>query len=168
MIQLDNQDIRFLEARVKEYGDARKLIIKLIEELDVRLVMPDGSRPRQSNSYVWQRTLAEFHYLINKCMDEGMSDKEYDNIMVMYNTIMTINTAYETENPPIIYTKKVNAGKRTNKTYKVKSMFNDDIIDVGDKAVKVKPKKETVAERKAKLINSKAVSFAFGNFKAKD
>ena len=46
-------------------------------------------------------------------------------------------------------------------------MFDGDTLKVGEKAVKAKPKKETVAERKAKILSSKAVTFAFGGLKPK-
>lgn len=168
MVTLDAQDIRFVEAHIKQYGGIDKVIQVVLKELDATLVLPDGSRPRQTNSYVWQRSDAEFAYLLNKAMDNGMTNEEYTKVMEQYGEVLKKNELYELENPPVVYSKKVRSSStRKVRVDKVQSMFDGDILKVGEKAVKAKPKKETVAERKAKILSSKAVTFAFGGLKPK-
>lgn len=168
MVTLDAQDIRFVEAHIKQYGGIDKAIQVVLKELDATLVLPDGSRPRQTNSYVWQRSDAEFAYLLNKAIDNGITNEEYSKVMEQYGEVLKKNQVYELENPPIIYSKKVRGSTRKVQVDKVQSMFDGDILKVGEKAVKAKPKKETVAERKARILSNKAVTFAFGGFKAKN
>lgn len=169
MVTLDAQDIRFVEAHIKQYGGIDKAIQVVLKELDATLVLPDGSRPRQTNSYVWQRSDAEFAYLLNKAMDNGMTNEEYAKVMEQYGEVLKKNELYELENPPVVYSKKVRSSStRKVRVDKVQSMFDGDILKVGEKAVKAKPKKETVAERKARILSNKAVTFAFGGFKAKN
>lgn len=168
MVKLDAQDIRFVEAHIKQYGGIDKAIQVVLKELDATLVLPDGSRPRQTNSYVWQRSDAEFSYLLNKAMDNGMTNEEYSKVMEQYGEVLKKNQIYELENPPIVYSKKVRGGVKNVRIDKVQSMFDGDTLKVGNKAVKAKPKKETVAERKARILSNKAVTFAFGGFKAKN
>jgi len=165
MVTLDAQDIRFVEAHIKQYGGIDKVIQVVLKELDATLVLPDGSRPRQTNSYVWQRSDAEFAYLLNKAMDNGMTNEEYTKVMEQYGEVLKKNELYELENPPVVYSKKVRSSTRKVRVDKVQSMFDGDILKVGEKA---KPKKETVAERKARILSNKAVTFAFGGFKAKN
>ena len=168
MVTLDAQDIRFVEAHIKQYGGIDKAIQVVLKELDATLVLPDGSRPRQTNSYVWQRSDAEFAYLLNKAMDNGMTNEEYTKVMEQYGEVLKKNELYELENPPIVYSKKVRSSTRKVRVDNVLSMFDGDALKVGKKAVKAKPKKETVTERKARILSNKAVTFAFGNFKAKN
>ena len=166
MVTLDAQDIRFVELHIKQYGGIDKAIQVMLKELDATLVLPDGNRPRQTNSYVWQRSDAEFAYLLNKAMDNGMTNEEYAKVMEQYGEVLKKNQLYELENPPVVYSKRVHSGVRKVRVDKVQSMFDGDILKVGQKAVK--PKKETVAERKARILSNKAVTFAFGNFKTKN
>ena len=168
MVTLDTQDIRFVEAHIKQYGGIDKAIQVMLKELDATLVLPDGSRPRQTNSYVWQRSDAEFAYLLNKAMDNGMTNEEYTKVMEQYGEVLKKNQLYELENPPVVYSKKVRGGTRKVRVDEVQSMFDGDILKVGEKAVKAKPKKETVAKRKARILSNKAVTFAFEGFKAKN
>lgn len=168
MVTLDAQDIRFVEAHIKQYGGIDKAIQVVLKELDATLVLPDGSRPRQTNSYVWQRSDAEFAYLLNKAMDNGMTNEEYSKVMEQYGEVLKKNQVYELENPPVVYSNKVRSSARKVRVDNVLSMFDGDALKVGKKAVKAKPKKETVAERKARILSNKAVTFAFGNFKAKN
>ena len=167
MVELDAQDIRFVEAHIKQYGGIDKAIQVVLKELDATLVLPDGGRPRQTNSYVWQRSDAEFAYLLNKAMDNGMTNEEYAKVMEQYGEVLKKNKLFELENPPVVYSKKVRSSTRKVRVDKVQSMFDGDTLKVGEKAVKAKPKKETVAERKAKILSSKAVTFAFGGLKPK-
>lgn len=166
MVELNAQDIRFVEAHIKQYGGIDKAIQVVLKELDATLVLPDGGRPRQTNSYVWQRSDAEFAYLLNKAMDNGMTNEEYAKVMEQYREVLKKNELFELENPPIVYSKKVRSTCKV-RVDKVQSMFDGDTLKVGEKAVKAKPKKETVAERKAKILSSKAVTFAFGGLKPK-
>lgn len=168
MVTLDAQDIRFVEAHIKQYGGIDKAIQVVLKELDATLVLPDGSRPRQTNSYVWQRSDAEFAYLLNKAMDNGMTNEEYTKVMEQYGEVLKKNELYELENPPVVYSKKVRSSARKVRVDNVLSMFDGDALKVGKKAVKAEPKKETVTERKARILSNKAVTFAFGNFKAKN
>ena len=158
---LDDSDIRMLEYRIKEYGGIEKLMERIFKELDATVVYPDGFRPRQTNSYVWKRKDSEFHYLLNKLCDDGITNEEYNNYINRYNEICANNIAFEKENPPIVYDKKKQTRTKTTRVDKVKSMFGNEELNVGEKAVKVKPKKETVAERKAKLLNNKAIKLTF-------
>lgn len=168
MVTLDAQDIRFVEARIKQYGGIDKAMQVVLKELDATLVLPDGSRPRQTNSYVWQKSDAEFTYLLNKAMDNGMTNEEYTKVMKQYGEVLKKNELYELENPPVVYSKKFRSSTRKVRVDKVQSMFDSDILKVEEKAVKAKPKKETVTERKARILSNKAVTFAFGGFKAKN
>lgn len=168
MIELDEQDKRFIAAHIKQYGGIRATLEVVLKELDATVVLPDGGRPRQTISYVWKRVDAEFHYLLNAAMDRGMSNEDYNDIMERYNAVIEKNKQFEIENPPIIYSKKAKTSARKVRVDKVKSIFGEDTLNVGEKAVKAKPKKETIADRKRKLLNSKAVTFAFGSIKSKE
>lgn len=88
MVTLDAQDIRFVESHIKQYGGIDKAIQVVLKELDATLVLSDGSRPRQTNSYVWQRSDAEFAYLLNKAMDNGMTNEEYSKVMDQYGEVL--------------------------------------------------------------------------------
>ena len=103
MVELDAQDIRFIESHIKERGGIDKAIQVVLKELDATLVLPDGGRPRQTNSYVWQRSDAEFAYLLNKAMDNGMTNEEYAKVMEQYGEVLKKNELFELENPPIVY-----------------------------------------------------------------
>lgn len=142
MVTLDAQDIRFVESHIKQYGGIDKAIQVVLKELDATLVLSDGSRPRQTNSYVWQRSDAEFAYLLNKAMDNGMTNEEYSKVMDQYGEVLKKNQIYELENPPIVYSKKVRGSVKNVRIDKVQSMFDGDILKVGNKAVKAKPKKK--------------------------
>ena len=100
-------------------------------------------------------------------MDNGMTNEEYAKVMEQYGEVLKKNELFELENPPVVYSKKVRSNTRKVRVDKVQSMFDGDTLKVGEKAVKAKPKKETVAERKAKILSSKAVTFAFGGLKPK-
>ena len=166
MYQLDARDIRFVNSRIKEYkNDIKRLINVVIKELDATLILPDGGRPRQTNSFVWEYSNAEFHYLLNLLIDDGLTNEEYNDIMNRYNATIENNKKFELENPPIIYDKKRSKVKRTSKkTATTTDMFTGEKF-VMNKSGELKPKKETIAERKAKLLNEKATKFAF-SFKA--
>lgn len=168
MLELDNQDIRFINSHIQQYGGIREAIEVILKELDATLVLPDGSRPRQTISYVWRRAEAEFHYLLNMAMDDGMTNEQYDDYITRYNSILKTNKEFEEENPPIVYDKKGRSKTKRVRVDKVKSIFNNDDLAVGEKAVKAKPKKETIADRKRKAIVGKAVTFAFGGLKPKE
>lgn len=168
MLQLDAQDIRFIHAHIKQYDGVHGAIEVTLKELDASIVLPDGGRPRQTNSYVWKRVDAEFHYLLNMAMDNGLTNDQYTKYINRYNAIIKANEEFEKENPPIVYTKKAKSSTKKVRVDKVKSMFNGDELAVGEKAVKAKPKKETIADRKRKALASKAVTFAFGGFKPKE
>lgn len=168
MLQLDAQDIRFVHAHIKQYDGVHGAIEVALKELDASIILPDGSRPRQTNSYVWKRTDAEFHYLLNMAMDNGLTNDQYTEYINRYDAIIKANEEFEKENPPIVYTKKAKSASKKVRVDKVKSIFNDDELSVGEKAVKAKPKKETIADRKRKALASKAVTFAFGGLKSKE
>lgn len=168
MIQLDSQDIRFLKARIKEYDGPHNLIEQIIKELDATLVLPDGFRPRQTNSYVWKRTDAEFHYLLNELMDNGITNEVYNEYITRYNNVLERNKEFELEHPPVVYAKKAKSSVKRVRVDKVNSMFDGDELKVGEKAVKTKVKKETIADRKRKALSNKAVTFAFGGLKSKE
>lgn len=168
MVELDAQDIRFIHAHIKQHNGIMNTIDVVLKELDATLVLPDGGRPRQTISYVWQRSDAEFHYLLNLAMDKGLTNEVYNDIMGRYNAVLQKNKEFEEANPPIIYSKKVRTGTKRVRVDKVQSIFDGDTLKVGEKAVKAKPKKETVADRKRKLLNNKAVTFAFGGLKTKE
>lgn len=161
MIKLDAQDIRMVEARIKEYNGERNLINRILKELDATLVLPDGGRPRQTISYVWKHTDAVFHYLLNKLMDDGLDNDEYNAIMLEYKEVLANNAKYEQENPPVVYSKK----KKSTVIKSKKQVTTTDMF-TGEKSVmtksgSLKVKKETVAERKARLFNEKASKFTF-------
>lgn len=168
MLQLDAQDIRFIHYHIKQYGGIYEALEVTLKELDATVVYPDGSRPRQTNSYVWQRVDAEFHYLLNMAMDNGMTNEQYNEYVTRYNAIIKTNKEFEEEHPPVVYAKKAKSTTKKVRVDKVKSIFNGDDLAVGEKAVKAKPKKETIADRKRKALASKAVTFAFGGFKPKE
>lgn len=170
-MKLDAQDIRFIEYHVKQYGGIINAIEVCLKELDATYTLPDGYRPRQTNSYVWKKVDAEFQYLLNNALDHNIIDNnQHDTIIKRYFDICNNNKEYEKENPPVIFDKKVSKGTKKVRIDKVKSMFDSkETLNVGETAKVSKPKKETIADRKAKLVSSKSVSFAFNgtNFKKK-
>ncbi len=161
VVVLDNSDIRMLEYRIKEYGSINKLMERILYELDATIIFSGILRPRQTNSYVWKRTDAEFHYLLNKLCDEGLTNEEYNNYINRYNEVCAKNIAFEKENPPVVYDKKKINKTKSVRVDKVKSIFNNEELNVGEKTIKVKLKKETVVERKAKMLDNKAIKLTF-------
>lgn len=169
IVKLDAQDIRFLVNRIVQYGTVRDLIPVILKELDASYTMPDGSRPRQTISYVWQRSNAEFHYLLNLLLDDNIDDNEYNGYIEQYNDVIAANKEYELANPPVVYDKKKRTVAKKVRVDNVSSMFNaDETLKVGVKATKVKEKKLTAAEKKVINLNNKSVKFALNIFKPKE
>lgn len=155
---LDDIDIRMLKYRITEHGSAKSLMEQILHELDATLVLPDGSRPRQTISYVWQKTDASFFWLIDYLADNGMTNEEYKDYISRRAAIIDNNLKFEEENPPIIYS---NTKKRST-TKKVKAIVDDKSnIDDDKNNTKVKKdKKPSAAEiRKNRVISTATFNF---------
>ena len=77
------------------------------------------------------------------------------------------NLDFERRNPVRYYSKEPRKRTRSsNRVNQSKDVFTGKPIDVSTGIAKaIKPKKETIAQRKAKLLGGKAVSFAFNGLK---
>lgn len=165
-VVLDKFDINMLHYRIKQHGGDAKLVMEdVIKNLDATFTCPDGSRPRQTNSYVWKRTDAEFFWLIDYLADNGMTNEEYKDYISRRAAMIDKSLKYEEENPPIDYIKvsKAKAKKTVKKAIaKEKDMFSGEVKDVDIKTGKVKRKtaKDIRQDRIAKTAT-------FNIFKAK-
>ena len=77
------------------------------------------------------------------------------------------NLDFERRNPVRYYSKEPRKRARSSsRVNQSKDVFTGQPIDVSTGITKaIKPKKETIAQRKAKLLGGKAVSFAFNGLK---
>lgn len=165
-VVLDSKDIRRLENRIKEYGSIESLLERIFVELDATFTMDNGMRPRQTNSYVWHHTDAEFHYLIDKLCDQGIDNEIYNDYMRRYNNICEYNTLYEKENPPIDYggpeTVKSKKKATRKKVATTKDMFTGETKKVNPKNGKeIKPSPAEV--RRNRIIAGASFSFDIKN-----
>ena len=143
--KLDDRDIRYINY-VIDKSTMADAIESYIKDLDCTTIYPDGSRPRQTINYGYRITLSSIEYILDK------HEKNLD---------------FERRNPIRYYSKE--SRKRTRSASRVnqsKDVFTGKPIDVSTGIAKaIKPKKETIAQRKAKLLGGKAVSFAFNGLK---
>lgn len=174
---LDDKDKRWFEYLVKTKCTYEKAIDYIINnDLDCTTIYKDGSRPRQTINYGYRRSIGGIYYLLwlmeSKITFKDNMDKFYiykTNILNLLNEIHQKNIDFEKSNPICYYRKKSRTSKTTStKLHITKDAFSDDQLSIGEHSTKViKPKKETVAERKIKLANSKAISFAGLSFNPK-
>ena len=146
-----------------------------IKDLDCTTIYPDGSRPRQTINYGYRITLSSIEYILDKLYlvlehhpEKAQSYIDYRNsIIKRIIDIHEKNLDFERRNPVRYYSKEPR--KRTRSASRVnqsKDVFTGKPIDVSTGIAKaIKPKKETIAQRKAKLLGGKAVSFAFNGLK---
>lgn len=161
--KLDNRDIRYINY-VIDKSTMADAIESYIKDLDCTTIYPDGSRPRQTINYGYRITLSSIEYIL----DKAQSYIDYRNTII--KRIIDIhekNLDFERRNPVRYYSKEPR--KRTRSASRVnqsKDVFTGKPIDVSTGIAKaIKPKKETIAQRKAKLLGGKAVSFAFNGLK---
>ena len=85
----------------------------------------------------------------------------------MYKRQHEKNLDFERRNPVRYYSKKPRKRARnSSRINQSKDVFTGQPIDVSAGIAKaIKPKKETIAQRKAKLLGGKAVNFAFNGLK---
>ena len=150
-------------------------IFNITKDLDCTTIYPDGSRPRQTINYGYRITLSSIEYILDKLYlvlehhpEKAQSYIDYRNTII--KRIIDIhekNLDFERRNPVRYYSKEPR--KRTRSASRVnqsKDVFTGKPIDVSTGIAKaIKPKKETIAQRKAKLLGGKAVSFAFNGLK---
>lgn len=154
--KLDNRDIRYINY-VIDKSTMADAIESYIKDLDCTTIYPDGSRPRQTINYGYRITLSSIEYILDKAYlilehhpEKAQSYIDYRNTII--KRIIDIhekNLDFERRNPVRYYSKKPRKS-----------------IDVSTGIAKaIKPKKETIVQRKAKLLGGKAVSFAFNDLK---
>ena len=161
--KLDDRDIRYINY-VIDKSTMADAIESYIKDLDCTIIYPDGSRPRQTINYGYRITLSSIEYILNK----AQSYIDYRNsIIKRIIDIHEKNLDFERRNSVRYYSKEPR--KRTRSASRVnqsKDVFTGKPIDVSTGIAKaIKPKKETIAQRKAKLLGGKAVSFAFNGLK---
>lgn len=154
--KLDDRDIRYINY-VIDKSTMADAIESYIKDLDCTIIYPDGSRPRQTINYGYRITLSSIEYILDKLYlvlehhpEKAQSYIDYRNsIIKRIIDIHEKNLDFERRNPVRYYSKEPRKP-----------------IDVSTGIAKaIKPKKETIAQRKAKLLGSKAVSFAFNGLK---
>lgn len=161
--KLDDRDIRYINY-VIDKSTMADAIESYIKDLDCTTIYPDGSRPRQTINYGYRITLSSIEYIL----DKAQSYIDYRNsIIKRIIDIHEKNLDFERRNPIRYYSKEPR--KRTRSVSRVnqsKDVFTGKPIDVSTGIAKaIKPKKETIAQRKAKLLGGKAVSFVFNGLK---
>ncbi len=171
--KLDDRDIRYINY-VIDKSTMADAIESYIKDLDCTIIYPDGSRPRQTINYGYRITLSSIEYILDKLYlvlehhpEKAQSYIDYRNsIIKRIIDIHEKNLDFERRNPVRYYSKEPR--KRTRSASRVnqsKDVFTGKPIDVSTGIAKaIKPKKETIAQRKAKLLGGKAVSFAFNFF----
>lgn len=166
--KLDDRDIRYINY-VIDKSTMADAIESYIKDLDCTTIYPDGSRPRQTINYGYRITLSSIEYILDKAYlilehhpEKAQSYIDYRNsIIKRIIDIHEKNLDFERRNPVRYYSKE--SRKRTRQS---KDVFTGKPIDVSTGIAKaIKPKKETIAQRKAKLLGGKAVSFAFNGLK---
>lgn len=172
--KLDGMYIRYINYLINK-SNAHGAIEYFIKDLDCTTIYDDGSRPRQTINYSYRIAISSIEYILDQLylVLEEHPEKAQDYIDYRNNIIKKVinihekNIDFERRNPVRYYTKE--SRKRTRSSSRVntaKDIFTNNAIDVSTGVVKaVKSKKETVAQRKAKLLGGKAVSFAFSGLK---
>lgn len=165
--KLDNRDIRYINY-VIDKSTMTDAIESYIKDLDCTIIYPDGSRPRQTINYGYRITLSSIEYILDKLYlvlehhpEKAQSYIDYRNsIIKRIIDIHEKNLDFERRNLVRYYSKEPRKRTRSsNRVNQSKDVFTGKPIDV------IKPKKETIAQRKAKLLGGKAVSFAFNGLK---
>lgn len=161
--KLDDRDIRYINY-VIDKSTMADAIESYIKDLDCTTIYPDGSRPRQTINYGYRITLSSIEYIL----DKAQSYIDYRNTII--KRIIDIhekNLDFERRNPVRYYSKESRKRARSaSRVNQSKDVFTGQPIDVSAGIAKaIKPKKETIAQRKAKLLGGKAVSFAFNGLK---
>lgn len=172
--KLDDKDIRYINHLINKSNMA-DTIEYLIKDLDCTTIYADNSRPRQTINYGYRITISSIEYILDqlylvleKHPEKAQGYIDYrNNIIKRITEIHEKNIDFERGNPVRHYIKE--SRRRTRSVSKVdtaKDVFTGKPIDVSTGVAKaVKSKKETVAQRKAKLLGGKAISFAFNNMK---
>lgn len=168
--KLDDRDIRYINHAIGKSTMAN-VIESYIKDLDCTTIYPDGYRPRQTINYGYRITLSSIEYILDKAYlilehypEKVKSYTDYRNsIIKRIIDIHEKNLDFERRNPVRHYSKESKKRLRVNQS---KDVFTGKPIDVSTGIAKaIKPKKETIAQRKAKLLGGKAVSFAFNSLK---
>lgn len=164
--KLDDRDIRYINY-VIDKSTMADAIESYIKDLDCTTIYPDGSRPRQTINYGYRITLSSIEYILDKAYlilehhpEKAQSYIDYRNsIIKRIIDIHEKNLDFERRNPVRYYSKEPRKRARSaNRVNQSKDVFTGI-------AKAIKPKKETIAQRKAKLLGGKAVSFAFNGLK---
>lgn len=161
---LDAQDKRWYDYLIRTKGGEIAALYFLLKGLDCSRIYPDGSRPMQTINYAYRTDIAGFIY-INNQLTQRMPECEVD----FYDKLVTRheeNLNFETNNPPIYYSKKQRTSTRSSRrTAETEDIFSGEksTIDVGTGRV-VRPR-DNATVRKAKALKDKSISFAFNNFK---
>lgn len=161
--KLDDSDIRYINYIIDKSTMA-DVIESYIKDLDCTTIYPDGSRPRQTINYGYRITLSSIEYIL----DKAQSYIDYRNsIIKRIIDIHEKNLDFERRNPVRYYSKEPRKRARSSsRVNQSKDVFTGQPIDVSTGIAKaIKPKKETIAQRKAKLLGGKAVSFVFNGLK---
>lgn len=172
--KLDDRDIRYINY-VIDKSTMADAIESYIKDLDCTTVYSDGSRPRQTVNYGYRIALSSIEYILDKLylVLENHPEKAQDYIDYRKNIIKRIidihkkNIDFERINPVRYYSKEPRKHARSSsRVNQSKDVFTGQPIDVSTGIAKaIKPKKETIAQRKAKLLDGKAVSFVFNGLK---
>nr|UVY66678.1 MAG: hypothetical protein [Bacteriophage sp.] len=165
--KLDDRDIRYINY-VIDKSTMADAIESYIKDLDCTTIYPDGSRPRQTINYGYRITLSSIEYILEHHPEKAQSYIDYRNTII--KRIIDIhekNLDFERRNPVRYYSKEPRKRARSaSRVNQSKDVFTGQPIDVSSGIAKaIKPKKETIAQRKAKLLGGKAVSFAFNGLK---
>lgn len=172
--KLDDRDIRYIKYVINKSTMA-DAIESYIKDLDCTTIYPDGSRPRQTINYGYRITLSSIEYILDKaclilehCPEKAQGYMDYRNsIIKRIIDIHEKNLDFERRNPVRYYSKESRKCTRSaSRVNQFKDVFTGKPIDVSTGIAKaIKPKKETIAQRNAKLLAGKAVSFAFNSLK---
>lgn len=172
--KLDDVYIRYINHLINK-SNIHGAIEYFIKNLDCTTIYADGSRPRQTINYGYRISISSIEYILNQLylVLEKHPEKAQDYIDYRNNIIKKViaihekNIDFERDNPVRRYSKKpIRSARSSSRINTAKDIFTGKSIDVSTGTAKtIKPKKETIAQRKAKLLGGKAVSFAFGGLK---
>lgn len=172
--KLDDRDIRYINY-VIDKSTMADAIESYIKDLDCTIIYPDGSRPRQTINYGYRITLSNIEYILDKLYlvlehhpEKAQSYIDYRNTIIKRiidihekNLVLREETQYD-----IIVKNQGNALEVLAELINQKMSLQVNPLMLAPVLQRaIKPKKETIAQRKAKLLGGKAISFAFNGLK---
>ena len=163
--KLDAQDKRWYDFVLynQHKGNESAALDYLLHWMDCSIIYPNNGRRCQTIDFGYRRDIAGYLYILDKInYNEDIRDKYYNKLVNRHEE----NLSFETNNPPIYYTRESRTSARSNRgTAEITDIFSGEksTVEVGSGRI-IRPK-NNAAIRKAKALKDKSISFAFNNFK---